>query len=78
MSENDYIAEYIKEKYPRLLGVDFLIWKFGRAIQTMVQEIVDIFEGMTPEEREEALREAADESLEGEEGQNGIFRLHFL
>ena len=66
MSENDYIAEYIKEKYPRLLGVDFAIWKFGRAIQTMAQEIVDIFKGMTPEEREEALKEAADESLEGE------------
>lgn len=68
MSENDYIAEYIKEKYPRLLGVDFAFWKCGRAIQTMAQEIVDIFKGMTPEEREEALREAADESLEGEEG----------
>ena len=68
MSENDYIAEYIKEKYPRLLGVDFSIWKCGRAIQTMAQEIVDIFKGMTPEEREEVFREAADESPEGEEG----------
>lgn len=68
MSENDYIAEYIKEKYPRLLGVEFAFWKFGRAIQTMAQEIVDIFKGMTREEREEALREAADENLEGEEG----------
>lgn len=68
MSENDYIAEYIKEKYPKLLGVEFAFWKAGRAIQIMAQEIVDIFKGMTPEEREEALREAADESLEGEEG----------
>lgn len=68
MSENDYIAEYIKEKYPRLLGVDFAIWKCGRAIQTMAQDIIEVFKNMTPEEREEALREAADESLEGEEG----------
>ena len=37
MSENDYIAEYIKEKYPRLLGVEFAFWKIGRAIQTMAQ-----------------------------------------
>lgn len=68
MSENDYIAEYIKERYPKLLGVEFAFWKFGRAIQTMAQDIIEIFKNMTPEEREEALREAADESLYGEEG----------
>lgn len=68
MSENDYIAEYIKEKYPRLLGVEFELWKVGRVIQTIAQNIIDAFNNMTPEEREEALREAADESLENEEG----------
>ena len=68
MSENDYIAEYIKEKYPRLLGVEFELWKVGRVFQTMAQNIIDAFKNMTPEEREEALREAADESLEGEKG----------
>ena len=67
MSENDYIAEYIKETYPRLFGVEFAIWKCGRAIQTMAQDIIEVFKNMTPEEREEALREAADESREGEE-----------
>lgn len=66
MSENDYIAEYIKEKYPRLLGVEFAFWKVGRAIQTMAQDIVEVFKNMTPEEREEAIKEAADESLKGE------------
>ena len=70
MSENDYIAEYTKEKYPRLLGVDFAFWKIGRAVQTMAQDIIEVFKNMTPEEREEALREAADESLEGEEGRS--------
>ena len=70
MSENDYIAEYIKEKYPRLLGVEFAFWKCGRAIQTMGQEIIEAFKNMTLEEREEALREAADESLGGEEGRS--------
>lgn len=69
MSENDYIAEYIKEKYPRLLGVEFALWKFGRVFQTMAQDIVEAFKNMTPEEREEALREAADESLESEKGE---------
>ena len=69
MSENDYIAEYIKEKYPRLLGVEFAFWKCGRAIQTMAQDIVEVFKNMTPEEREEALREAADEEEEEEAGE---------
>lgn len=69
MSENDYIAEYIKEKYPRLLGVEFAFWKVGRAIQTMAQDIVEVFKNMTPEEREEAFREAADEEEEEEAGE---------
>lgn len=69
MSENDYIAEYIKEKYPRLLGVEFAIWKCGRAIQTMAQDIIEVFKNMTPEEREEALREAADEEEEEKTGE---------
>lgn len=30
MTENDYIAEYIREKYPRLLGIGFTLWKIGR------------------------------------------------
>ena len=29
-SENDYIAEYIKEKHPSLLGADFAFWKIGK------------------------------------------------
>ena len=69
MSENDYIAEYIKEKYPRLLGVEFAFWKVGRAIQTMAQDIVEVFKNMTPEEREEAFREAADEEEEEKAGE---------
>lgn len=32
MSENDYIAEYIKEKYPMLLGIEFGLWKFAKQI----------------------------------------------
>ena len=30
-SENDYIAEYIKEKHPSLLGADYAFWKIGHA-----------------------------------------------
>ena len=32
MTENDYIAEYVKEKHPGLLGADFALWRMGRGL----------------------------------------------
>ena len=32
MTENDYIAEYIKQKYPTLLGFDYALWKMIKVI----------------------------------------------
>lgn len=43
MSDNDYIAEYIKEKYPQLLGFDFAMWKFGRRF---AESLIDICKGI--------------------------------
>ncbi len=43
MTENDYIAEYIKEKYPQLLGVDFGLWKFGRQISNAARTLGEVF-----------------------------------
>lgn len=43
MTNNDYIAEYIKEKYPTLLGFDFAIWKFGRIMINLAHNLVDVF-----------------------------------
>lgn len=39
MSENDYIAEYVKEKYPTLLGIDYAMWKLGKQFAKAVEEI---------------------------------------
>ena len=30
MTENDYIAEYVKERHPGILGLDYAMWRFGR------------------------------------------------
>lgn len=30
MSENDYVAEYVREKHPSLLGADYALWKIGK------------------------------------------------
>lgn len=46
MSENDYIAEYIKEKYPKLLGMDYTVWKMGRLLGDCIGKIVDTFSGI--------------------------------
>ena len=61
MTENDYIAEYIKEKYPRLLGVDFAFWKMIRLIGSAVKDIAKIFSEPTPEEIEEFYKEHEEE-----------------
>ena len=40
MSENDVIAEYIKERYPWMLDIiDFAIYKLKMKWKTMVKEI---------------------------------------
>lgn len=42
MTENDYIAEYVKERCPELLNtVDFSLWKFRRALNEAIDELCD-------------------------------------
>lgn len=43
MRENDYIAEFIKEKYPELLGMDYMFWKVVRLIGDAIGKVVDAF-----------------------------------
>ena len=50
MTENDYIAEYIKERHPGDLGFDFALWKVARKIREFGKELVEIF---TPTEFKE-------------------------
>lgn len=54
MTENDYIAEYVKEKHPGLLGANFAIWKFSR----IAIEAVRLFqESMKPIKWDEIAEE---------------------
>ena len=32
MTENDYIAEYVKERHPGILTFDYAVWRLTRAI----------------------------------------------
>lgn len=50
MTENDYIAEYVKEQYPRILGAHFAIWKFGRLLREVGKTLAEAIRNIPPEE----------------------------
>lgn len=67
MSENDYIAEFIKEKYPEIiLSADFALWKIGRILDYSIQKFVESFKKIDFTGLNKAL-EAMKKQQEGEE-----------
>ena len=50
MTDNDYIAEYVREKHPGILGVDFAIWKAGKVAAEGLRNIVKTLSGISYEE----------------------------
>lgn len=50
MRENDYIAEFIKEKYSKLLGMDYTLWKMGRLMGDAIGKVVDAFKSINWEQ----------------------------
>lgn len=62
MTENDYIAEYIKEKYSNLLGFDFAVWKACKILSKGVSEFVEAVHNMSLLDTEEKEEEKEDGS----------------
>ena len=47
MSENDIIAQYVREKYPEILtSVDFELYKFFLAWRNMVNDLKEAFKNI--------------------------------
>lgn len=69
MSENDYIAEYIKEKRPEIISsFDFFMWKMAKMIAGTVKSIVDAFSGIDLSTVDlSALQQAAEDEDDEEE-----------
>lgn len=73
MTENDYIAEYIKERYPQLLGLDYALWRASKVAREYVQRLASIFENVdlskivTTKETEETKTESEVKEEEVEE-----------
>ena len=68
MSENDYIAEYIKERRPELIrSFDFVFWKMSRITADAVKKIIDAFSGIDLASVDlAALQQAAEDEDEEE------------
>ena len=62
MTDNDYIAQYIKEKYPSLLGFDFGIWRMCRVIGDTVGQIGDILKTIPSDELKKIMEDAEGET----------------
>ena len=43
MSENDYIAEYVKERRPDILGLDYAFWKMSKIVLNFAENIAETF-----------------------------------
>ena len=68
MSENDYIAEYVKEKHPGLLGADYAIWRLGRMIGEFGNTLRETIRNTPPEEIRRIMQES--EVANGDKGTN--------
>lgn len=44
MTDNDYIAEYVKERYPHILGVDYGLWKAVRIVRKTIEGLAELFD----------------------------------
>ena len=57
MTDNDYIAEYIKERHSDILGVNFAVWKLQKKLSEAAESLVQIFQS---EEFKQALQDKAE------------------
>lgn len=61
-TENDYIAEYVKQKHPEILqSLDFLCWKAAHTLSDALKEatdaIVAMFKGLSVDDIKELKEE---------------------
>ena len=56
MTENDYIAEYVKERCPEVIQtVDFAFWKLGKSISEFGEELVKSFKWHPKEDKTDGM-----------------------
>ena len=68
-SENDYIAEYVREKHPSILGADYAFWKIGKIGADFIAQFVDVIKNIDWPQALQAI-ENKDEEEEFQENEN--------
>lgn len=61
MSENDYIAEYVKERHPGILSIDYAAWRLARAVSEFGIHLREAISRMSPEDMQRYIEESEDE-----------------
>lgn len=65
-TENDYIAEYIRQKHPEILqSLDFLYWKAGRVLSDALKTATDAIVGLFKELSVDDIKELKEEQEGG-------------
>ena len=67
MTENDYIAEYVREKHPGILSIDYAAWRLARAVSEFGVHMREAISRMSPEELQRYEHFEEDEGAESEE-----------
>ena len=63
MTDNDYIAEYVKERHSGILGFDFSIWKMARKITETAKAIGEVFRNIDTEDLQKMMEEQEKEEV---------------
>ena len=50
MTENDYIAEYVRERHPGILTFDYAAWRLARAVSEFGIAMKEAISRMSPED----------------------------
>lgn len=63
-TDNDYLAEYVREKRPEIeRSLDYITWKIGRKVVDAVHSLIEQLKKMSPQELEEL-----DQQINGKDG----------
>lgn len=58
MTENDYIAEYVKERHPGILSLEYAAWRLARALSEFGIHMREAISRMSPEDMRRYIEES--------------------
>ena len=64
MTENDYIAEYVREEHPGILGFDYAVWRLFRAISEFGISMKEAISRISAKDLTKMMEEVEDDELQ--------------